>query len=400
MRRFIIHLFFLTLLLAGCSSSSEVTPSATQALETLALPPTWTITPTAPPSATKTPSPPTATAVHAIPSSSPAPISAPISLHCPPAGNLTEVSRRTKSTTSLDVEVFGGYAYVADNTGIWIIDITDPSHPADAGFKSVQASSQLIISDSFAYGIDSQGLWKLDLSNPIDPTFLAYKDTPDIPLEFAITGNHAFIRDNHGNLRTFDLSKGANLREVGVYDPPGKAIGSSLVSTVRDLARQNPLHSFSIRDDYAYVADLDAGLRIVDISDPTKLREVRSFDLSGSISAVEVIQNAVLIFGIDPESEYVWNLWGQNIPDLLGGSKPLYLGTLPIPQGAKPELLCTFISEFYRLIPESELEGAFTETQPEEIMDLLKGIDVVEDSIYLADERRGLLILQFKPMED
>ncbi|OGO14873.1 MAG: hypothetical protein A2Z14_15905 [Chloroflexi bacterium RBG_16_48_8] len=404
MRQFIIHLFFLALLLPGCTSSSKATPSATQALETLALPPEWTITPTIPPSATKTPSPPTATAVTATPSSSPAPSSAPIRLDCPPAGNLTEVSRSTTSITSLDVEISGNYAYIADNTGLWVFDITDPSQPADAGFKFIQAPSQMIISDSFAYGIDTEGLWKLDLSDPTDPTFLGYKDTPDMPLEFAITQDYAFVRDNYGNLRAFDLSKDANLREVGVYDPPGKTIGGdiggNLISIVRDLAHKNPLHSFSIRGDYAYVADLDAGLRIVDISDPTRLREVGSYDLSGSISDVEVIQNAVLIFGINLGTDDAWDLWGQNIPDLLRGREPLYLGTISIPQVTKPEILCTFISEFYRLISESELKSAFTETQPEEIVDLLKGVDVVGDLIYVADERRGLLILQFEPMED
>jgi hypothetical protein len=315
-----------------------------------------------------------------------------------------EVARSSKPITSLDVETSGDYAYVADNTGLWIFDISDPGQPADAGFKSVQASGQIAISDSLAYGIDADGLWKLDLSDPINPTFLAYKDTPDVPLEFAISQDHAFIRDNHGNLRAFDLSEDANLREVGVYDPPGKAFGGgingNLTSILRDLAHKNPFHSFSIWGDYAYVADLDAGLRIVDISDPTRLREVGSYDLSGSISDVEVIQNIVLIFGINTQTEHVWDLWGQNIPDLLGGSKPLYLGTLSIPQTSKPEILCAFASEFYRLISDSELKDAFADIQPGEIVDLLKGVDVDGDLIYVADERRGLLILQFEPMEE
>jgi len=399
MRRLLIHLFFLTLLLLGCTPPTA-TPSATQVVETVALPPVWTMTPRPLPSATKTPSPPTATTEHVIPSSTPAPNIALIDLYCPPVGRLTEVARSTTSTSPLDLEILGNYAYVSDIMRLWIFDITVPSLPIDAGYKFVEASDQLLISGAYAYGIDTEGLWKLNLSNPIKPAFLAYKDTPDIPLDFAIAGDHVFIRDDHGNLRTFDLSS-TSLREVGVYDSPGKNFGSdSGGNRVTDLAYKNPFHSFSIQGNYAYVADLDAGLRVIDITDPTKPREVDSYDLSSSISDVEVIQDILLVFGVNLGTENVWDVWGQKIPDLIKGSEPTFLGTITIPEAAKPEVMCRFISEFSLLISESELKVAFAEIQPEEIVDILKGVDVVGDFIYVADNRRGLLILQFEPMEE
>jgi hypothetical protein len=370
-------------------------------VETLALPPEWTITATVQSTATKTPSPSEMTEATTTPSSTPTPISEPGKLLCPPAGNLTVVGGTKQVGIPIDVDIYGDYAIVGDNQGLWIFDITNPDQPAEISFKFVKTSDQIIITDTYAYGIDAEGLWMLNISDPTSPTFLGYKDTPDKPLEFEIIGDFALVRDNYGTLRSFDLATRANLREIGVYDPPGEILGGdsygNIVATMRQFERENPLHGFSTHGDYAYVADLDAGLRIVDISDFTRLREIRSYDLSAGISDVEIIQDIVFIFGIHQGSETSdWDLWVQNASDLIKGVEPENLGLISVPQGTKSEILCKFISEIYSLISESDLEGTITEIQPEEIAGLLKGVDVVDDLIYVADERRGLVIFQFE----
>jgi hypothetical protein len=405
MRSFAFRLFFFGLLISACVLPSNKTPPVTEVVETLALPPEWTTTATAQPTATKTPSPSEIAEVTTTPSPSPTPVFVSGKLLCPPAGNLTVVGETKQPRIPNDVDILGNYAIVGDNQGLWVFDITDPDKPVDVSFKFVKTSDQIIITETYAYGIDAEGLWMLNLSDPTSPTFLGYKDTPDMPLEFEIIGNYALVRDNYGTLRSFDLVTRANLREIGVYDPPGEILGGdsygNIVATVRQFERENPLHGFSIHDDYAYVADLDAGLRIVDISDLTRLREIRSYDLSASISDVEIIQDTVFIFGIHQGSEtFAWDLWVQNTSDLIKGVEPENLGRIPVPQGTKSEILCEFISDVYRLISESDLEGNITEIQPEEIAGLLKGVDVVDDLIYVADERRGLVIFQFEQQED
>jgi hypothetical protein len=401
MRPFAIRLFFFGLLISACVSSSKETPSVTEVVETLALPPEWTTTATTQSTATKTPSPSEMVEVTTMPSSTPTQIFEPGKLLCPPAGNLTVVGESKQPRIPNDVDVFGDYAIVGDNQGLWVFDILEPDRPIDVSFKFVKTSDQIIVTDTYAYGIDTEGLWMLNLSDPTSPTFLGYKDTPDKPLEFEIIGDYALVRDNYGTLRSFDLGTRTNLREIGVYDPPGEILGGdsygNIVATMRQFERENPLHGFTTHDDYAYVADLDAGLRIVDISDLTRLRETRFYDLSASISDVEIIQDTVFIFGIHQVSETIaWDLWVQNTSDLIKGVEPEKLGRIPVPQGTKSEILCKFISDVYGLISESDLEGTITEIQPEEIAGLLKGVDVVDDLIYVADERRGLVIFQFE----
>jgi hypothetical protein len=65
--------------------------------------------------------------------------------------------------------------------------------------------------------------------------------------------------------------------EVGFYNTPGQARG------------------LAISGDYAYVADGDSGLRIVDISVPGSLSEVGSFDTAGYAEAVEVFGKIALV---------------------------------------------------------------------------------------------------------
>jgi len=65
--------------------------------------------------------------------------------------------------------------------------------------------------------------------------------------------------------------------EVGFYNTPGQARGVAVLG------------------DYAYVADGDAGLRIVDISVPGSLSEVGSFNTAGYAEAVEILGTIAVV---------------------------------------------------------------------------------------------------------
>jgi hypothetical protein len=405
MRRFTTYLLSLALLLTACVNPPEDEPTATsESTQTIGLPPEWTSIATSP-AETKISSPTAATPTTPTPSPTSVQIHEPISLLCPPAGNLIEIGRSETTFGAIDVTIAGDYAYLLDHTGLRTFNIDNPEQPVEVAYKSISASHQIAIMDGHLFGINDEGLLKLELSDPADPTFLAYKDTPDSPMELSLANDFIFIRDNYGNLRTFDPAPGANLQEVGVYDPPGENLTSvthgDMISTVRELGLENPFHSFAILDDYAYVADLDAELRIVNISDPTRLLELGSSELLAIITDVEVIETVALIFGVRQGSQTdAWGVWGQKVPDLLLGRRPIYLGEMPILEGTKPEVICTFISEIYGLISESKFNSDFSEIPPEEIIDILKGVAVMGDIIYVADGKRGLVVLKLEPLQE
>jgi hypothetical protein len=330
-----------------------------------------------------------------------------VTLDCSPAIHLKKIGVNNKPQTPIDLAISDKFAYVLDNEGLWVMDVRDPTHPFELGFIPMQDSKQLIVEGGYAYGIDTQGLWVLDLLNPIDPEFIGFKDTADIPLELSIDQGFAYVRDDHGILRIFDLANPTSLIEVGVYDPPGKILSGEIygntISRLRGLAKTNPLSSFSLAGENIYIADLDGGLQVVDISNPRRPTEIGSSPLQ--ISDVEIVGEQAFLFevGVGQNGDK-WVL-GITTPSTL--DNPTHLGMIQLwwyitPSGNMTiSGLCSFISEISRLLMESE--GSLPRASvinPRDLMTPLKGVDILGDIVYVADEEEGLVILQMVEADD
>jgi hypothetical protein len=72
-----------------------------------------------------------------------------------------------------------------------------------------------------------------------------------MPNDVAVSGSYAYVADNWAGLRVIDVSNPSSPREVGFYDTPGYAYGVAVSGT------------------YAYVADVWEGLRVIDVSNPS-----------------------------------------------------------------------------------------------------------------------------------
>ncbi len=364
-----------------------------------------TITPSA--IATTTPRSPTPTMpINTVTSAAPiftiTAIPEQITLDCSPAIYLKKIGVSNKPQAPIDLAVYDNIAYIVDSEGLWLMDVSDPTHPIDVGFNPMLENKQVIIEDGYAYGIDAQGLWVFDLSNPVAPELIGFKDTPFVSLELSINKGFAYVRDDHGILRIFDLTDPTSIIEVGVYDPPGQILGREIYGNVifvlRGLANENPLPSFSISGEYIYVADLDGGLRIIDISDPTRPTEIGSTSLQ--ISDVEVVGDQAYIFEVVVGQNI--NLWVLGISTPTALDDPTHLGMTHLWWwNMTSNGLCSFISGIYRLLMESEESppGA-AEINPKDFMAPLKGVDIVGDIIYVADGEEGLVILQMIAAED
>jgi len=399
-----------SLMAVACVVSPSDSIPTTHASETIKLTfqLTATITPsaiatwTAQPLLTATPS---VIAITAPPTSTTMPLPKPVRLDCSPAFYLMQLGVSDKPREPIDVAVSNSLAYVLDREGLWIIDVSDPTHPIDVGFEPMLESKQVIVEGGYAFVINTNGLWVLELSDSIVPDLIGYKDTPDVPMELSINKGFAYVRDDYGILHIFDLANPTSLKEIGVYDPPGQIlpweIYGNLVSIVREAANENSLSSFSVVGDYIYVADLDGGLRVISISDPTRPDEIGSNVFSPHISDVNVVGNQAYIFSVDEELNInMWDLWVLDISVPIALDDPTYLGMIQLEQSIKTSGLCNFISEVYHLLRESELIGPdVAKISLKDHIALLKGVEVLGDMIYVADEEQGLVILQIIPVD-
>jgi len=179
-----------------------------------------------------------------------------------------------------DVEVAGGYAYVADGKGgLLIIDVSDPTSPQKLSFYDTPIGSAIGVAvwEHYAYvaahdyfapymGV----LWIIDVRDPAFPQEVGSCDIPGYAWDVTVKGNYAYVTDETG-LRIIDVSDPTSPQELGFYDILEYALG------------------VAVKGDYAYVAAHVGGLRIIDVSDPTSPQEIGSCDTPGNSRHVMVV---------------------------------------------------------------------------------------------------------------
>ncbi|UXE59018.1 MAG: hypothetical protein KA717_24060 [Woronichinia naegeliana WA131] len=219
----------------------------------------------------------------------------------------------------MGVQVVGNYAYVADyNSGLQIIDITNPASPTLKGSYYSYLARDVQIAGNYAYlASDTSGLQIIDITNPASPTFKGSYNTPGVALEVQIVGSLAYIADGDSGLQIIDITNPASPTLKGSYDTPGSALNFQIVgnlvyiadnsSGVQIVDISNPAkptfkgsydtpnyaQGVQIVGNFAYVADNASGLRIVDISNPSSLKG--NYDTPGNARNLQIVGNLAYI---------------------------------------------------------------------------------------------------------
>jgi hypothetical protein len=190
--------------------------------------------------------------------------------------NPVEVGYFDIGRRSTGIAVKGNYAYVGGGCsgGLRIIDITNPSSPVEVGFIILKGDAEktpdvlnVAISGNYAYVADFSGFFIIDISSPSEPLCVGsfFFDTESAVEDVAVNGNYAYLavgKTGEYRLHIIDISTPADLKEVGRF------IGGNGYSYDEDIA---------VCGKYVYLADRFFGLRLFDISDPSKPSEVGSF---------------------------------------------------------------------------------------------------------------------------
>lgn len=133
----------------------------------------------------------------------------------------------------------------------------------------------------------------------INPHEIGYYQTTGQANGVYILDNYAFIADGEKGLRIIDVNDLNNPFEIAYYDTPGTSNG------------------IYIENNYAFIADGDNGLQIIDINDLNNLFEIGFYDTPGSSNKIIVQNNYVYI-------AEQWN--GLRIIDISDVSNPTEVG--------------------------------------------------------------------------
>jgi hypothetical protein len=170
--------------------------------------------------------------------------------------------------------VSGRIAYVCNewHNNLYLYDIAVPSAPVQVGVINSGKCYRMAVAGRYAYvPVQYDGLRIYDVGNPAQPRFVAQVDTPGRAQAVAVTDGYAYVADAYAGLRVVDVSPPDQAREVGTVVPVGVDAYDVAVAGSRTQGRQRL---------YAYVADSDTGLRIVNVIAPDKPAEVGHYSWS------------------------------------------------------------------------------------------------------------------------
>ena len=163
---------------------------------------------------------------------------------------------------------------------------------------------KIAVQDGFLFATDYDGhkLYAFDVTDPSSPALLTTEDLPELVWDVKASGEwpgiYVYLLGRHGKcfkLLIYEFDADRDLRRVGSYD--------QLV---------NPW-DVCIRGSYAYIADDSGGLKVIDVSDPSRPYEVGRYkgcfpetvDLSYPYAVVSEWEGHIEILDIsDPRNPY------------------------------------------------------------------------------------------------
>ncbi len=149
------------------------------------------------------------------------------------------------------IEVHGDYAYIDSNGGgLHIYDVSDPAMPQWVNWlKLGKYNPNFTINEGYAFVGCTDGLLVVDVDPPEQAHITHVIDPDESAYVFKIRGNYLYTV--WGNLNVIDITSPENAAIVSTMDLPGAGY---------DLA--------FIDENHAYITDSEAGILLVDISDP------------------------------------------------------------------------------------------------------------------------------------
>lgn len=155
-----------------------------------------------------------------------------------------------------DIFAEGKYVYVADREGgLRIVDASAPAHPVEIGAVAFEDRAEGLAKDGdYVYvAARTAGLQVVDVSDPAAPKVVGSYATDEQAADVAVSGELAHVAATYGGHRIIDISDPTQPREIG--------------SSIRDSYDQGFAWGLAVKEPFVYVANVEIGLRRVDIAE-------------------------------------------------------------------------------------------------------------------------------------
>ncbi len=246
------------------------------------------------------------------------------------------------------VAIDGNWAYVAAQSSLVTVDITDPSAPSAQGFVGgYLLLMDVAVSEDRAYVVDQVlGLSILDVSDPAVPLPAGSTTLPFGSYGVAVAGDHVYVACLSTGLEVVDATDPTTPVSIGSLSLAGGAIDVAIDGDLAYLASTTAgIHVVDVTDpsapsllgsfdtpgtayrvvpdgDYLYVADDDHGVHILSVADPASPFLVESWDSPGSATGLAVDGHLVYLADGDSGIHVLEAARAVASPSIVGSCQP------------------------------------------------------------------------------
>ena len=175
------------------------------------------------------------------------------------------------------------------------------------GMSRLDADPRKSFSTTLSAAVLGTLSWPRLAKAQICPQLAGSYNTLDQALSVVVSGNYAYVADGNSGLQIIDVSNVTSPVRVGFYDTPGTAIDVAVLGS------------------YAYVADWNSGLQVIDVSNVTNPVRVGFYNTPGD--AFEVAVSGSYAYVADRYS-------GLQIIDVSNVTNPVRVGFWDTPGAA------------------------------------------------------------------
>ncbi|MFX1569057.1 MAG: LVIVD repeat-containing protein [Promethearchaeota archaeon] len=270
-----------------------------------------------------------------------------------------------------DVQVHGNYAYVTNNDGLMVIDVSNPSNPNKVGELLCGGAFGIDVSSNLVYIASvSNGMIIADISNPTNPVQLGQYSGG--AYRIAVSDPYAYVGDFNGGFTILNISDSTNPVLVGAYSDPR-------------------CDAIEFKDNFVYYANAEQGLKVVSVSNPSTPQLVRTVSQTGGGNDIHITNDTLFLA-----------CWGAGIRviDISNPTAPLMLDSYDDNDGG--EELGLIERNGYLYVADNSGVEIFNISNPNSIVEIAQrtsgvgaahDIDVDDEYVYVA-QAGGLLILE------
>jgi hypothetical protein len=216
---------------------------------------------------------------------------------------------------------------------------------------------------------------------PLELTEVGFNDELGSPHDVVVSGSYAYIADSQNGLRVVDVSDPSTPNEVGGFEPLGSTSGNGVFFSAP----------------YAYLAD-GLGLLMLDLSNPSSPQEMGFYDSQGFAVKVHVSGDYAYVAGREG---------GLNIADVSDPREPLHAADYF--EAGSVHVRDVFVSGSHAYVAMQgdglRVVDVSDPGSPEEVglfdtVGAAEAIYVSESTAYLADGEGGLRVFAISDPEN